>query len=52
MLDCAATTIAGIARVYFGIDGYVIRKFDLHSVGHKPHRANETGRPTGGNVAR
>ena len=31
------------AQVYFGIDGYVSRKFDLHSVGHKRHRTNETG---------
>jgi hypothetical protein len=48
MLDCSPTTIARIAEVYFGIDGYVTRKFDHHLVGHKPHRANETGRPTGG----
>ena len=40
--------VARIAQVYFGIDGYVSRKFDLHLVGPKPHRPNETGRPTGG----
>jgi len=36
MLDCAPTTIARIAQVYFGIDSYIIQKFDLHLVGHKP----------------
>src|SRR6267378_4428496 len=40
--------VARIAQVYFGIDGYVSRKFDLHLVGNKPHRTNETGRPTSG----
>src|SRR5579864_127507 len=40
--------VARIAQVYFGIDGCVSRKFDLHLVGHKPHRTNETGRPTSG----
>jgi hypothetical protein len=35
MLDCAPTTIARIAQVYFGLDGCVIRKFDLHLVGLK-----------------
>src|SRR6266851_4637782 len=40
--------VARIAQVYFGIDGYVSRKFDLHLIGHKPHRTNETGRPTSG----
>jgi len=41
-------TVARIAQVYFGIDGYLSRKFDFHSVGHNPHRTNETGRPTSG----
>src|SRR5579864_1787406 len=40
--------IARIAQVYFGIDGWVSRKLDLQLVGHKPHRTNETGRPTSG----
>src|SRR5579864_4097465 len=40
--------VARIAQVYFGIDGGVSRKFDLHLVGHKPHGTNETGRPTSG----
>src|SRR5258706_14607409 len=40
--------IARIAEVYFGIDGCVSRKFDLHPVGNKSHRTNETGRPTSG----
>src|SRR5579864_770144 len=35
--------VASMAQVYFGIDGYVSRKFDLHFVGHKPHRSIETG---------
>jgi hypothetical protein len=48
MLDRAPTTIARIAPVYFSIAGCVIRKCDLHFGGLKPHRANETGRPTGG----
>src|SRR5262249_1469703 len=38
--------IARIAQVYFGIDRHISRKFYLHFVGHKPHRTNETGRPT------
>src|SRR5258708_7290919 len=45
---CSEEVNARIAKVYFGIDGYVSRKFDLHLVGHKPHRTNETGRPTSG----
>src|ERR1700730_5002776 len=40
--------VARMAQVYFGIDGYVCRKRDLHPVGHKPHRTNETGGPTSG----
>src|SRR5207247_10529933 len=40
--------VARIAQVYFGIDGYVSRKFDFHLVGYTPHRTNETGRPTSG----
>src|SRR5215470_273157 len=40
--------VARIAQIYFGIDRYISRKFDLHSAGHKPHRTNETGRPTSG----
>jgi hypothetical protein len=40
--------VSGIAQVYFGIDGCVSRKLDLHLVGHKAHRTNEAGRPTGG----
>src|SRR3984957_6799355 len=40
--------IARISQVYFGIDGYLSRKFDFHFVGHNPHRANETGGPTSG----
>src|SRR3954469_509348 len=40
--------VARIAQVYFGIDGYVSRKFDLHLVGHNRHRANETGGPASG----
>src|SRR6266446_486300 len=40
--------VARIAQVYFGIDGYVSLKFDLHLVGNNPHRTNETGRPTSG----
>src|SRR5438309_2318608 len=40
--------VARIAQVYFGIDGCVSRKLDLHLVGHKPHCTDETGRPTGG----
>src|SRR5258706_3885717 len=39
--------VARMAQVYFGIDGYVSRKLNLHAVGHKPHRTNETGGPTG-----
>src|ERR1700722_1221759 len=39
--------VAGIAQVDFGVDGCVGRKLHLHLVCHKPHRANETGRPTG-----
>src|SRR6266851_9157068 len=41
-------TVARIAQVYFGIEGCVSRKLDLHLVGHKPHCTDETGRPTGG----
>src|SRR6267143_1259619 len=40
--------VARIAQIYFGIDGCVSRKFDLHLAGNKPHRTNETGRPTSG----
>jgi hypothetical protein len=40
--------VARIAQVYFGIDGYFSREFDLHLAGHNPHRTNETGRPTSG----
>src|SRR5580700_6190181 len=40
--------VAGIAQVYFGIDGCVRWKLDLHPVSHKPHRTNETGGPTSG----
>jgi len=40
--------VARMAQVYFGIDGYVSRKRDLHPVGHKAHRTNETGGPTSG----
>src|SRR5258708_11054068 len=40
--------VARMAQVYFRIDGYVSRKRDLHPVGHKPHRTNETGGPTRG----
>src|SRR5437879_3326935 len=40
--------VAGIAQVYFGIDGYVSGKRDLHPSGHKPHRTDETGGPTSG----
>src|SRR5713101_7208603 len=40
--------VARVAQVYFGIDGYVSRKPDLHPVGHKAHRTNETGGPAGG----
>src|SRR5258707_14675277 len=40
--------VARMAQVYFGINGYVSRKRDLHPVGHKPHRTNETGGPTRG----
>src|ERR1700724_2786150 len=38
--------VARMAQVYFGINGYVSRKRDLHPIGNKPHRANETGGPT------
>src|SRR5258706_14487649 len=40
--------VARMAQVYFGIDGYVSRKLNLHAIGHKPHRTNETGGPTSG----
>jgi hypothetical protein len=40
--------VARIAQVYFGIDGYFSREFDLHLAVHNPHRTNETGRPTSG----
>src|SRR6266478_6619555 len=40
--------VARIAQVYFGIDGCVSRKFDLHPVSDKCHRTNETGGPPSG----
>src|SRR5713101_43163 len=40
--------VAGIAQVYFGIDGYVSGKRDLHPSGHNAHRTDETGGPPRG----
>ena len=39
---------AGVAQVYFVINGRISGEAGLHFCGRKPHRTHETGRPASG----
>ncbi len=41
-------SVPGLAQIYFGVDNRVSREGNLCFSGRELHRANETGRPAGG----